>query len=517
MVDFSIFSKASYQQNNAPNELFGFKKLPLPSANSVVYLSPESRTIIMAIRGTNPKNVSDLGADALILVNQLSAGNRYKALESRLHDLYNQYGKSYKIILTGHSLGGALARELLINNTSKIHEIHIYNSGTAPSQVLGNIAHSLFAMFGIKRYKELRKKTHVYRIRFDPISFLSFTQPGKHHTELGSLNAHAMDNFLDKKDKKVLADANAAGVAPPTTPVIEKAEIKPSEESIPSPPPTVEGSGFFEISKYSDNDDDDTVFNILYVDCCEVDNDLIEEDVLFVEYPSWPNEIEFPLDNPQELNEIGRSLADDAANKLMTVNLSPPKSHINFPLDNPQELSSRIKLTQAIVHPQVKVVEPKKRITFPELDPQTLNQIALSRKKKVDIYALQIPARIMQELGPDLEISADLNPHLSVESIKQLFVMYANLTKEVLTKRLKERGVIVKRLTKKIDLVESCVATHTYSIDKAILKQIDANGDRIDIFGELPDALSPLTQEFNGIADDIQAERNFRSTGRRMN
>jgi hypothetical protein len=515
MVDFSIFSKASYQQNNAPNELLGFKKLPLPSANSVVYINPQSRTIIMAIRGTNPKNFSDLGADALILVNQLSNGNRYQALEKRLHDLHRQYGKSYKIILTGHSLGGALARELLINNTSKIHQIHIYNSGTAPSQVLGNITHSLFAMFGVKKYKELRRKTHVYRIRFDPISFLSFTQPGKHHTEMGSLNAHAMDNFLDKKDKKILADANAGvaspGVAPPTAPVIEKTEIKPNEQNVESDATPVEGSGFFEIEKYPDNDDDETEFHIQYIDCCEVDDDLVDEEDLYVEYPNWPNEIEFPLDNPQELNEIGRSLVDTH------ISSSPafPTPRIDFPLDNPQELNGRIKLTQIISRPKLNVVEPKKTISFPELDPQTLNQIALSRKKKVDIYSLQIPSRILQELGDNLEISADLNPYLSVDSIKQLFVMYSNLTKEVLTKRLKERGVIVKRLTKKIDLVESCVATHTYSIDKMILKQILENGDRIDIFGEQPEPLKDLTTEFESIANDIQAERNFRSTGRR--
>jgi hypothetical protein len=481
MIDFSVFAKVSYDKNNAPNELLGFKKLHLPSANSVVYINPQSRTIVMAIRGTNPKNGSDLGADALLIVNQLSAGNRYKALEKRLHDLRDKYGKSYKIILVGHSLGGALARELLINNTSKIHEIHIYNSGTAPGQVLGNIAHSLFAMFGIKKYKELKRKTHVYRIRFDPISFLSFTQPGKHHTEMGSLNPHGLDNFLDKDDKEVIKDAQLTG------------------------------SGLFEVTKYSEDDDDETLFTFLYVDCCEVEDDYIDEDGLEFEYPAWPNDLHFPLDNPQELDE---SVEHKARWEAQLPELETGVSLMNFPLENPQELQSKIKLTQVSKRAQVTVAEPK-NITFPELDPQTLNQIALTRKKKVDIHSLQIPAKILQELGPSLEISIDLNPHLSAESIKQLFVMYSNLTKEVLSRRLKERGIIVKRLTKKIDLVESCVRTHTYSIDPLILHQIEENGDRINIFGKMPQALNGLTQEYDSIAEDIQAERDFRSTGRR--
>jgi len=97
----------------APNNLgAGFEKI-MDSPTLDAYLRPSDRSILVASRGTNPRDIGDLSADAQLLMNRLKLTRRYKTDKALLEKLMEQFSpEEYEYYLSGHSLAGAIVQQL---------------------------------------------------------------------------------------------------------------------------------------------------------------------------------------------------------------------------------------------------------------------------------------------------------------------------------------------------------------------------------------------------------------------
>lgn len=199
---YAELAAASYERHESPEHIGDFTvNRAYGQANSSVYASPS--TVALCIRGTNPKNPQDLASDAALAVGKLRHTTRYKEIRSRFRQILRDY-PNHRVIVVGHSLGGTLAAELLNEYPSEISDIYIFNPGAGIDSILKGTKGHILAALGIKRYKAIKRKTHIYRVKGDIISLLSRILPGDHVE--GKLkddqNAHSIYNWAGppKKD-----------------------------------------------------------------------------------------------------------------------------------------------------------------------------------------------------------------------------------------------------------------------------------------------------------------------------
>ena len=100
-------AKASYEKN-PPRNIGGFV-LDQSYPTLKFYKDEPSKTIVVAIRGTNATDTEDLKADASIAVNGLENSKRFKKdLDILRSYQYNNSPSKYDYYAVGHSLGGAV-------------------------------------------------------------------------------------------------------------------------------------------------------------------------------------------------------------------------------------------------------------------------------------------------------------------------------------------------------------------------------------------------------------------------
>lgn len=122
----------SYNTTNTAKESFDGFNLIFQSNTVKAYLNNDTKTIIIAIRGTKPKEFQDLSADANITINNLKNTDRYKLDKSIVSDLINKYSPNeYDYYLTGHSLGGAIVSQLK-RDFPFFKDAVVYNSASQP-------------------------------------------------------------------------------------------------------------------------------------------------------------------------------------------------------------------------------------------------------------------------------------------------------------------------------------------------------------------------------------------------
>ncbi len=182
-----------------------------------MYVSPD--TVALGIRGTDPKNPEDLLSDVHILTSTLKVSRRYREIAARFKQLKKEFPDKKKVII-GHSLGGSLASQLLVDYIDDIHAIYVYNPGAVPSDIVKGLKTRLFAALGVKFYKKLKRKTHLFHVKGDIISFLSRFHAGTHKdVKQDSSNPHSVENFT-------------IGVAPHTPPAAIEPVIEPVNDVI---------------------------------------------------------------------------------------------------------------------------------------------------------------------------------------------------------------------------------------------------------------------------------------------
>jgi len=193
---YAKLAAASYDRAKSADNIDSFVcDRSFGQANSSVYVNNDLKEVVYAIRGTNPKNPEDLLNDAAIMVGAITKTRRFKELSQRFADIYKKY-TGYKIVLVGHSLGGELCRNILLQYPQYIDSAHVFNSGSG----VGVAVKSLLCKFKMSNEcKIMKNKLHVYSVPGDVVSFLSMFLPGKKIVEQSNsnnpLDLHQQTNF----------------------------------------------------------------------------------------------------------------------------------------------------------------------------------------------------------------------------------------------------------------------------------------------------------------------------------
>ncbi len=193
--------------------------------------------VVVAYRGTDPLNLSDLTADALIALGSNIAygrpipGSRFANAEDLFRQVKDKYGSVP--VLTGHSLGGTLADYVGRRNEARSIA---FNPGETPLEMLGTMVRA-------------PSNTRVYVTPDDPIS-LGAQLRGNYDTVItvprkgGFLSTHGLHNFLKTQDATatvVKTEEEKKGTVAPTRVRVVPVRaapplvvLKPEEE--PPPP-----------------------------------------------------------------------------------------------------------------------------------------------------------------------------------------------------------------------------------------------------------------------------------------
>jgi hypothetical protein len=242
--DSALYSKManeSYKRTDASLQLDGYSKdTSLSQINAVVYRSSDQKILVMAVRGTNPSNISDLATDVAVATGTLKASKRYKDISNLFNKVYKKYGPyvgksliKIKYVIAGHSLGSSLALQLLLDNPDKIDSIYLYNPGSSADTVKKGLQMKIGKALGIGFYKKVSKKINIFRVAGDPISLTSRFLNGTYTSvESSKLDRHGMANFLPKED-----EPQKATVRPQTGPRVNSwSSSKPVDTMVKQDP-----------------------------------------------------------------------------------------------------------------------------------------------------------------------------------------------------------------------------------------------------------------------------------------
>lgn len=150
--------------------------------NDATTLRNEGRKeTIVAIRGTDPRNVGDLWTDVGILLGTTKRRRRYNEIYALVENAISKYGRE-GLTLTGHSLGGELAR--LVGETLNIRSV-VFNKGSSYKDIVASDKH-------MKHYTTNKPTA----ISIDPISLTGAYANGSEYIPAKSWNTHSLSNFL---------------------------------------------------------------------------------------------------------------------------------------------------------------------------------------------------------------------------------------------------------------------------------------------------------------------------------
>jgi hypothetical protein len=131
-VDLYDAINSSYGNNKSINKLksqgYNLDSM-LSNRNNKVFYNPETKKVILGIKGTNPYSLRDIGTDAYLAVGKLDKTDRYKESKRILEDAKRKY-EGYQNNIIGHSLGGSIASRI----ANKNDKVYSYNEGVSPFQ-----------------------------------------------------------------------------------------------------------------------------------------------------------------------------------------------------------------------------------------------------------------------------------------------------------------------------------------------------------------------------------------------
>jgi len=197
----ALLCEQSYRKQNAQLNVEGYAlDNTFSKDNAVVYVDNKKKIVIMAIRGTQLTNKEDIHADISIIKGNFATSKRFKDLNKLFSEVKSKYS-TYKIDLTGHSLGAKACIELLNQHTDSINKIYLFNAGASISDLVNGLFMKLFAKLGLSHAKKMKQKTVIYHIIGDPISFFARFHAAEHHNiNPTQVNTHSLDNFTNLDD-----------------------------------------------------------------------------------------------------------------------------------------------------------------------------------------------------------------------------------------------------------------------------------------------------------------------------
>lgn len=157
----------------------------LTNKHKAVYVNEEEKHVVTAYRGTKCDNgiinclTGDIGTDMALAVGHEGKTSRFRKSVKEHFDTVDKYAE-YNHTLTGHSLGGSIARYVQQQHPELVDEVHMFNAGA-----------------GLYTEHTLDKSVHAHHVVGDPISMFGSKQ--KHNVHLykpSGINAHTLEFFL---------------------------------------------------------------------------------------------------------------------------------------------------------------------------------------------------------------------------------------------------------------------------------------------------------------------------------
>ena len=155
--------------------------------NLATYIDKPSKKIVVSIRGTVPTNFRDIVSDIGIVSSDKTFNiTRLSAHKKMIDEVLQKY-PGYKLVLSGHSLGGFLVEQLA--ETYPNAQAIVFNPGTSLSET--NLSPPQSNVIG-------------YRTRGDPVSAGYSSIPMKTIRSKNYIDTHSILNFLDRTDNNIL-------------------------------------------------------------------------------------------------------------------------------------------------------------------------------------------------------------------------------------------------------------------------------------------------------------------------
>lgn len=181
-------SKEVYKKNPSAN-IDGYVLDQSLSKNKIkTYVNKETGKVIIAHKGTDPKDKNDIKNDLLLSVGLLNkkTSKRVRNANEITKKANEKYGSS-NITHTGHSLGGFMAD----TSAGDLNKIETYNKGTSPIDIFKN--------------KKKNPNAIHYVTGVDPISISQLASKDKTVVvKPNKLNVHSLSNFENlHKDEQI--------------------------------------------------------------------------------------------------------------------------------------------------------------------------------------------------------------------------------------------------------------------------------------------------------------------------
>lgn len=201
---YAVFALASYYKN--PQDVrkildkYGKQNWDVvqkTTPDATTFKNKETGKVIVAVRGTDITNISDLAHDIAIVTGVSRFTPRIKSVTEVVQYAIDTYGKE-NVTLTAHSAAGEYVRQMA-------------NKFNLPAYVF-NRAASLLDYFNVKNKNVKDFSTNLGRSK-DPVSFLGTKQQKHDHAEFEQLrdkDAHTLENFLPQNQEEI--DQTGSGI-----------------------------------------------------------------------------------------------------------------------------------------------------------------------------------------------------------------------------------------------------------------------------------------------------------------
>lgn len=195
---YGVFAEASYYKD--PNDVRkildkfnkkAWKVVPKTTLDATTFKSDETGKVIIAVRGTDITNLSDLATDLALVVGLSRFTPRVKAVTEVVQYAIDNYGKENIEAIVGHSLGGELARQMANKFGLKAY---VFNRAAGPLDY-----------FNVKNKDIKDFSTNLDKSK-DPVSFLGTKQQKHDHAEFNVLEGkdpHTLSNFLPQNQAEI--------------------------------------------------------------------------------------------------------------------------------------------------------------------------------------------------------------------------------------------------------------------------------------------------------------------------
>jgi hypothetical protein len=190
---------ANVETQKLLNERFTEPHFLVPefSNENAITIKRPNDEYILAVRGTRPTNISDLKADAQILLNE-SNNNRVNSVE-KLYKSFREEQPNAKLTITGHSLGSYVGHSI----ANKYDEDFVgFSHPASPLGVLTeNLDYNTTATHKIYLTQNLDVLSSLNK--YAKFNDKVITLPQKQSTLSSYLGSHSLENFLPNKKERL--------------------------------------------------------------------------------------------------------------------------------------------------------------------------------------------------------------------------------------------------------------------------------------------------------------------------